>query len=44
MPEPVKAPVKGPSTTPVVDPERHVREICPEQTRRHMDPWIIAPD
>lgn len=41
---PVRAPVKAPSTTPNEDPERYVRRICPEQTRRHIDPWWIAPD
>ena len=40
---PVKDPVKSPSRTPSEDPERYVREICPEQTRRHTAPWVIAP-
>ena len=40
---PVKTPVKSPTTTPVTDPDRYVREICPEQTRRHMTPWVIFP-
>jgi len=44
MPEaPVKTPVKAPDTTPVTDPDKWVREICPEQTRRHVDPGIIFP-
>lgn len=41
---PVKTPVKVPATTPVEDPERYIRRICPEQTRRHGDPLWIAPD
>lgn len=40
---PVKTPVKSPSKTPEEDPERYVREICPEQTRRHSFPGHIFP-
>jgi hypothetical protein len=40
---PVKAPIKTPAKTPAEDPERYVREICPEQTRRHMFPGHIFP-
>ena len=45
MPEaPVKTPIKSPSKSPSPDPERHVRRVCPEQTRRWLNPFIIAPD
>jgi hypothetical protein len=40
---PVKTPVKAPAETPTENPERYVREICPEQTRRHMFPGHIFP-
>ena len=40
---PTKAPVKAPVTTPVTDPDRWVREVCPEQTRRHTSPHWIYP-
>jgi hypothetical protein len=43
MPAPIKTPVKSPASTPVPDPERWVRTICPEQTRRHMFPGPIFP-
>lgn len=38
---PVKDPVKDPAERP--DPDRFVREICPQQTRRWTAPWIIFP-
>jgi hypothetical protein len=41
--QPVKTPVKTPATTPTENPERYVREICPEQTRRHTFPGHIFP-
>lgn len=40
---PVKTPVKAPERSPDSDPERYVREICPEQTRRHGFPGHIFP-
>ncbi len=40
---PVKTPVKSPAETPTENPERYVREVCPEQTRRHMFPGHIFP-
>ena len=40
---PVKTPVKAPAETPTENPDRYVREICPEQTRRHMFPGHIFP-
>lgn len=44
MPAPTTTPVKTPATTPVTDPDKWVRRVCPEQTRRHGDPIWIAPD
>ena len=40
---PVRTPVKSPEKTPDGDPERYVRTVCPEQTRRHTWPGIIFP-
>lgn len=43
MAEPVKSPVKAPVRTPATDPERYVRKVCPQQTRKWAAPWIIFP-
>lgn len=45
MPTPVKDPVKSPEKNPgqEPDPERHIKKICPEQTRRWTFPGYIFP-
>ena len=51
MPAPSTTPVKTPTRAPVrkddpdydPDPERWIREICPEQTERHTFPGVIFP-
>jgi hypothetical protein len=49
MPAPTTAPTKEPVKTPVTDPtvtpnpNRYVRRICPQQTRKWTAPWVIYP-